>query len=338
MIASTGRAVIYGAGSIGCYIGGRLDGQTSVRYIGREGMLNSLRKHGLTVSDYRGHQQRIEPAVLDLHTEASAAADASLVLVCVKSAATAEAAQQLADVIKPGTLVISLQNGLHNAETLAVALPLCTVLAGMVPFNVVQRSPGAFHQASSGELMVQSDTKLGAWLVAFANAGLPLQLHQDMAAVQRAKLLLNLNNAINALSDLPLRDELSQRGWRHCLALAQREALDVFRIARLPIAKLTPLPPTWMPRVLALPDALFSRIASRMLAIDPLARSSTWDDLKAGKRTEVDYINGEVVKLAEAQNRQAPVNAKLCALIHEAEEAPRPWTDRALLAELRTAI
>jgi len=75
-----------------------------------------------------------------------------------------------------------------------------------------------------------------------------------------------------------------------------------------------------------------------MLAIDPLARSSTWDDLKAGKRTEVDYINGEVVKLAEAQNRQAPVNAKLCALIHEAEEAPRPWTDRALLAELRTAI
>jgi 2-dehydropantoate 2-reductase len=334
MMASTGRVVIYGAGSIGSYIGGRLEGQTPIRYIGREHAMKSLREHGLTVSDYRGHQQRTEPSVLDLRSEPMAVARTSLVLVCVKSAATVDVAQQLAAVLMPGTLVISLQNGLHNAAVLRAALPHCTVLAGMVPFNVVQRDPGVFHQASSGELMVESDAKLAAWLAIFANAGLPLELRHDMEAVQRAKLLLNLNNAINALSDLPLRDELSQRGWRRCLALAQREALSVFRASGLSVAKLTPLPPSWMPAVLTLPDAFFSRIASRMLAIDPLARSSMWDDLKAGRRTEVDYINGEVVKLAESHGQRAPVNAKLCALIHDVEHGPRRWTSEALLAEL----
>lgn len=333
-MASIGRIVVYGSGSIGGYIGGRLEGQTSMRYIGRDKALQSLREHGLTVTDYRGHQQRTPPATLDLRSAPQAAAGAALVLVCVKSAATMDAAQQLASVLKPGTLVISLQNGLHNADVLRAALPQCTVLAGMVPFNVVQRAPGVFHQASSGELIVESDARLAAWVAAFANSGLPLELRHDMAAVQRAKLLLNLNNAINALSDLPLREQLSQRGWRRCLALAQREALDLFRRARLPLAKLTPVPPAWLPRVLLLPDAIFSRVASRMLAIDPIARSSTWDDLQAGRLTEVDYINGEVVKLAQAQGRQAPLNAKLCELIHAAEQNSRRWTSEELFAAL----
>jgi len=328
---------VYGAGSIGCYIGGRLNGHIPVRYIGRAGTLKILREHGLSTSDYRGPAGKQSGDVLDLHTEMAGAADASLVLVCVKSAATAEVAMQLAAVLKPSALVISLQNGLHNAYVLQAALPQCTVLAGMVPFNVVQRAPGVLHQASSGELMVQADGKLTHWLPAFAAAGLPLQPRDDMPAVQRAKLLLNLNNAINALSGLPLREELSQRGWRRCLALAQHEALEVFRAAGLPVARLTPLPTAWLPRVLALPDAVFSLIAARMLAIDPLARSSMWDDLKAGRLTEVDYINGEVVKLAEAQGRSAPINAQLCALVHAAERSPRAWRQDALLAALRAA-
>lgn len=328
---------VYGAGSIGCYLGGRLQGHASVCYVGRERVLDDLRVHGLTVSDFRGYLQHIAPAALDLQSTYLADARASLVLVCVKSAATAEAAQQLAGVLKPGTVVISMQNGLRNAAVLSAALPHCTVLAGMLPFNVVQRSAGVFHQASSGELMVQSDPALAPWLAAFANGGLPLQVNSDMPAVQRAKLLLNLNNAINALSGMPLRDELSQRDWRRCLAMAQREALRVFRNAGLSIARVTPLPPTWMPHVLALPDAIFSRIAARMLAIDPLARSSMWDDLAQGRRTEVDYINGEIVTLAQAAGGRAPVNACLCELVHAAEKSPPRWDAHALLLALRAA-
>ena len=157
-----------------------------------------------------------------------------------------------------------------------------------------------------------------------------------MAAVQWGKLLLNLNNPINALSGLPLKEELAQRDYRRCLAMLMREALAVLAAARITPARLTPLPAAWLPRLLELPDALFTRLASRMLAIDPLARSSTYDDLRAGRRTEIDFINGEIVGLARSLDMEAPANARMIALIRDAEAGDRKRFGGAeLLAELR---
>lgn len=337
------RILVYGAGSIGCYLGGRLDGQTRdglaarVRFLVRPATLGTLRERGLVLSDWRGYRRTLPPAALDLATDPAAAlADADLALVTVKSPATETVAAELAAHLPPQATVISFQNGLHNAARLRAALPGRRVLAGMVPFNVVQRAPGAFHQGSSGELMVEAGGPDG-WAALFAAAGLPLRRHADMPAVQRTKLLLNLNNAINALADLPLREELAQRAWRRCLALAQREGLRAYAAAGLRTARVVPLPPAWLPRLLELPDPLFRRLAARMLAIDPLARSSTWEDLRAGRPTEVGELQGEVVALAQAHGLEAPVNARLLALVREAESAPRRWRGEALLAELRAA-
>ncbi|WP_455734231.1 2-dehydropantoate 2-reductase, partial [Burkholderia stabilis] len=234
------------------------------------------------------------------------------------------------------TIVISFQNGLHNADVLRDALPQATVLAGMVPFNVIEREPGAFHQGSAGVLAADASPALQPFADAFARAGLPLARHRDMRAVQWAKLLLNLNNAVNALANLPLRDELAQRAYRRCVALAQREALHWLARAAIRPARLTPLPAAWIPAVLDLPDAAFRVLGGRMLTIDPLARSSMSDDLAARRATEVEWINGEVVRLAARFGAQAPVNARLCALVHDAESAAaRPaWRGDALWAEL----
>jgi 2-dehydropantoate 2-reductase len=222
---------------------------------------------------------------------------------------------------------------------LRAALPQHTVLEGMVPFNVVERGPGAFHQGSGGELEIRHTPAMQPFVEAFRNAGLPLIQHDDMLPVQWAKLLLNLNNAINALANRPLKEELSQRAYRVCLAMAQEEALALLKRAGIRPVKVTPLPATWIPRALRLPDALFERVGRAMLTIDPLARSSMSDDLEAGRATEVDWINGEVVRLAQRLGQTAPVNERLCQLVHEAERADaRPaWSGKALLGELRTA-
>ena len=74
-------------------------------------------------------------------------------------------------------------------------------------------------------------------------------------------------------------------------------ALTLMAAARIQPARLTPLPPHWIPRLMRVPDPLFRRLANRMRAIDPLARSSMWDDLEAGRTTEIDWINGEVIRL-----------------------------------------
>ncbi|RQU40875.1 2-dehydropantoate 2-reductase [Burkholderia cenocepacia] len=335
--APAGPVCVFGAGAVGCYLGGRLAAAGAhVTLVGRARIGEAIHLHGLTLTDRRGYRAALAPADVGFTTAPAAAADARLVLVAVKSAATREAAAQLAGVLRPGTIVISFQNGLHNADVLRGALPQATVLAGMVPFNVIERGPGAFHQGSAGRLAVDASPALQPFTGLFARAGLPLVLHRDMRAVQWAKLLLNLNNAVNALANLPLRDELAQRTYRRCVALAQREALHWLARAAIRPARLTPLPAAWIPAVLDLPDAAFRMLGGRMLAIDPLARSSMSDDLAVRRATEVEWINGEIVRLAGRFGALAPVNARLCALVHDAESAAaRPaWRGDALWADL----
>jgi 2-dehydropantoate 2-reductase len=333
------KICVFGAGSIGCYVGGRLAAAGSaVQFIGRARLAQELSASGLHLTDWEGADLRVAAQELRFSTSAQAAAEADLVLVTVKSAATDEAGAQLAEVLRPDAVVVSFQNGLHNAELLRKRLPGRTVLTGMVPFNVVNRGGGAFHHGSEGRLEAEEHPALERFLPAFEKAGLPLELHAQMLPVLWAKLLLNLNNAVNALSDLPLKEELSQRAYRRCVAMAQEELLGLLEQAGVQPARLTPLPPHWIPKLLGVPDFLFRRLASQMLEIDPLARSSMWEDLQAGRRTEVDFLNGEVVKLAHAQGRQAPVNARLMSLIHQVENGgQRQWGGDDLLRELQRA-
>ena len=333
------RIAIIGAGSIGCYVGGRLTAAgAQVHFVGRESIGAMLAAHGLRLSDYRGASLRIAAGSVSFSTTLGSARDCDVFLITVKSAATAEVAQGLAAVVPDRGLVVSLQNGLGNAAVLREYLPRATVLPGMVPFNVVNAGQGRFHQGSEGDLEVEDHPDLAGLKPAFAAAGLPLVSHPDLLPVLWAKLLLNLNNPVNALSGLPLKAELSQRAFRCCVALAQREALHWMDIAGIQPARLTPLPPHWIPRLLAVPDWLFRLLANKMLEIDPLARSSMWEDLEAGRHTEIDWINGEVLRLARRHGGTAPVNARLIALIRDAEAGDRhEWRGEDLLRELQQA-
>lgn len=331
---------IIGAGSIGCYVGGRLAAAgAQVTLIGRPRIGDSIAEHGLHITDYLGYEQRLALSdTLKFSEDLSAAHDADLLLICVKSAATAEAATELAAQLKPTALLISLQNGLSNADTLRHYLPQQTCLAGMVQFNVLNLGNGHFHQGSEGGLECEANAATTALMPLFKQSGLGLQQPQNFLAVQWAKLLLNLNNPINALSGLPLKQELSQRDFRRCLAAAQSEALQLLTQADIQPAKLTPLPPHWIPKLLTVPTWLFKLLANKMLAIDPLARSSMWEDLEAGRATEIDYLNGEVVRLATQLGRTAPINSKLIELIRAAENGGnRQWQAADLLQALRSA-
>ena len=316
---------VLGAGSIGVYVGGALLAHgADVTLIGRAAMQARLAPEGLTLTDLHGRRTSLRPEQVCFTQDAAALALADLVLVTVKSAATAEAAQLIATYSKVSALVLSLQNGVGNADTLRKALPDHTVLAGMVPFNVVQLGESQFHRGTEGEIAVEQSAALGAWHALFAQAQLPLIEHSNFEAVQWGKLLLNLNNPINALSGLPLKAQLSQRAYRRCFALLIKESLGVLAAAGIEPAKVVRLGPRLLPLVLSLPDALFSRVARAMLRIDPQARSSMWEDLQAGRRTEVDYLSGAVVRLAESLGLDAPFNRRVVALMRAAESGKQP--------------
>ena len=332
---STPRFAVLGAGSIGCHLGGHLAAAGyEVAFVGRPAAMEVLRERGLTLSTSVRPPVHLTPERLTLATGPEAAAGADYVLVTVKTAATRAAAEDLAAHLAPGAVVVSFQNGLHNPATLRAALPGHTVLAGMVPYNVVQSAPGTVHQGMPGRLMTEPDDTLVAALGA---AGLAVEARTDMPQVQYGKLLMNLNNAVNALSGLPLRDQLGLRAYRRCLALCQREALAAYRAAGVTPARLGPTAPGLTPYVLGLPDAVFRRVAAASLRIDAHARSSMWEDLQCGRPTEIDSLQGEIVALAAAQGLGAPANARLADLVRAAESAPRTWPGPELYAELRAA-
>jgi 2-dehydropantoate 2-reductase len=200
----------------------------------------------------------------------------------------------------------------------------------MVPYNVAEIGPGAFHRGTSGRLAAQDDATLRPWLPVFERAGIPLDLYADLLPVQWGKLLLNLNNPVNALCGLPLREELLQRGFRQCFAALIDEALGVLGRAGIAPAQVAAVPAQRLSTVLRLPDSLFRIVAARMLRIDAKARSSMADDLALARRTEIDALSGEVVRLARDHDLEAPRNARMCALIEDWPTQPRRWTARQL--------
>ncbi|MEU2121330.1 2-dehydropantoate 2-reductase [Nocardia niwae] len=333
------RVLVVGAGSIGNFVGGKLGAAgAEVTLVGRRRVLDELGASGLRLTDLDGGDDALSPDRFHRATEPDDVGSADLVLVTVKSAATAEAVRELAGKIRPGTVVLSLQNGIGNDSVIREILPHCVVLAGMVMFNVVHHPGGRFHRGTEGGLAVQDDPALAPFLDVFERAGLGLRRHPDLRPVQWAKLLLNLNNPINALSGRPLREELADRDYRRCLALTQREALAVMNKARIRPARLTPLPPRVMATLLAVPDALFRRVAGQVLAIDPMARSSMADDLELGRTTEISWLCGEIVGLGAMVGAPTPVNQRLIELVVAAEQGGRrAWSGRELLGQLRGA-
>lgn len=314
--------LIAGAGSVGCYVGGCLAlAGRPVTLLGRATLLDRVAAGGLRVSDLDGLDRTVLPGPgLRLDTDAAAAmADAGLILVTVKCADTEGMADLIAAYAPPDALVISLQNGVGNAGILADRLGRGRVLAGMVPFNIVQLPDGRFHRGTSGRIMIAAGQGgVGAELDV---PGLPVAESADMDAVLWGKLLINLNNALNALSGLPLAQQLAARPWRLLLAQQQWEGLRALRRAGIKPARFAALAPRLLPWLLCLPDPLFRLAARRMLSIDPLARSSMWEDLERRRPTEIDRLQGAVIDLAERYGLDAPVNRRVRDLIRAAEAA-----------------
>ncbi len=289
--------------------------------------------HGLTLTSFEGWSERLETARLAVETDPVAAlADAALVLVTVKSGATAEMAALIAAHASPSAAVVSLQNGLGNAALLRAALPGRDVYAGMVSFNVLHQREGRFHRGTSGPLVIEAGAPP---LVA---PHLDIIAHDDMAAVMAGKLVYNLNNALNALSGLTLRQQLADRRWRLLLAAAQDEALAVFRAGGIQPWSLGKVPVTRFPRILRLPNLLFRLVSRRGVRIDASARSSMWEDLERRRPTEIDELQGAVIARATALGLAAPVNQRIAEAIRAAEAASArsPPLDPAALLRRRS--
>lgn len=315
------KVAILGAGSVGCFVGGAWAAAgIPVSFVGRERIAGEIKANGLTLTDYSGWRARLAPERIDFSVKPAALADADVVALCVKSTGTAAAAKEIARNAKKGALVVSFQNGVSNVENLRSVLKTrFEAVAGMVPYNVAALGHGRFHKGVAGDLLAEDSPALRALADRIGDGPARLRLSTDMPAIAWGKLLINLNNAVNALSGRTLLEQLKERDYRRVVAASILEALGLLEAAGIEPAKIGPVPPRLLPHVIASPNFIFNNLFLKIQKIDSKARSSMADDLKAGRPTEIDYLNGEVVALAKKLGRPAPVNEAIVSLIRQAE-------------------
>jgi 2-dehydropantoate 2-reductase len=288
------RIAVMGAGAVGCYYGGMLArAGHAVTLIGRSQHVEAVRRDGLFI-DTQSFQAHFP---VDASTDAAAVRGAKLVLFCVKSTDTESAAEAIAPHLEPDALVLGLQNGVDNAERLQAVLRQ-EVCPAVVYVAAEMAGPGHVKHHGRGELVI-APTATGDELVGmFAAAGVPMQISDNVAGALWAKLILNCAyNALSAITQMPYGRLVQGEGIEAVMRDAVQECLAVAREAGVTVAG-----DVW--------EAV-QGIARTM----PTQFSSTAQDLARGKRSEIDHLNGYIVRKGEALGVATPVNRVLHALV-----------------------
>ena len=285
-----------GAGAVGCYYGALLArAGHEVTLIARPAHVQAIRQGGL-----RLQTQAFDARVpVQASTDASAARGARWVLFCAKSTDTESAGQALAPHLDGGAVVLSLQNGVDNAERLQSILGR-PVVPAVVYVATAMAGPGHVQHHGRGELVLAPSPDSAAIAAAFSAAGVPVQISPNVAGALWAKLVLNcVYNPLSALTRLPYGAIAGHPG----LDVAQVMADIVHECQAVAQASGVTLPKDILATTLALAHTM------------PQQLSSTAQDLARGKRSEIDHLNGFIVRRGQALGIATPVNRLLHTLV-----------------------
>jgi 2-dehydropantoate 2-reductase len=300
--SSFGNIAVMGAGAVGCYFGAMLArGGAQVRLIGRPAVVDAVTRAGLRL-------ESIDFATdisVSVTTDPAGVTDAGLVLFSVKSPDTEQTARAIAPHLKPDAVVLGLQNGVDNFERLRTHVANIVVPA-VVYVAAEIAAPGVVRHNGRGDLVIgeprprRADDALIANLAAYlTGANIPTRISDNVDGELWWKLILNCAyNAVSALGRSRYGPMMAMPQVRQVMGEAVREivALADARGVRITV-------PDPVEAVLRFGDAM------------PQAVSSTAQDLERGRPTEIDYLNGYVVRECDALGLPAPVNRTLHALV-----------------------
>jgi 2-dehydropantoate 2-reductase len=288
------RIAVMGAGAVGCYYGFKLArAGHDVVLIGRPQHIEAVERQGL----------RLETQTFDEHirvsasTEGSAVQGAQLVLFCVKSTDTESGAAAIKPHLPPNALVLSLQNGVENADRLRALLPQ-EVIAAVVYVGTEMAGPGHVRHHGGGELVIEPSKTSDDVARALIAAGVPTVISDNVRGALWAKLILNCAyNALSAITQLPYGRLVKGEGMPvvmrdlvdECLAVAKADGVTIPGDV----------------------DAAVRKIAETMAG----QYASTAQDLARGKRSEIDHLNGLIVRRGEALGVATPANRQLHAIV-----------------------
>jgi 2-dehydropantoate 2-reductase len=289
------QVAVVGAGAVGCYYGGMLArAGHDVVLIARPQHVQAIDRDGLHMET----QTFDEQVKLRASTQPSAVQGASLVLFCVKSTDTESAGAQIKPYLPADALVLCLQNGVDNADRLRAVLPQQEIAAAVVYVASEMAGPGHVKHHGRGELVIEPSSVSHTVAQALVAAGVPTEISGNVRGALWLKLIINCAyNAISAIAQRPYGEAVRSEGVHdetrdvvnECLAVAKADGVSLPGDAH----------------------AAVREIAAAM----PSQYSSTAQDLARGKRSEIDYLNGFVVRRGDALGVAVPANRVLWALV-----------------------
>jgi 2-dehydropantoate 2-reductase len=288
------KVAVVGAGAVGCYYGGMLArAGHDVTLIGRPQHVEAIKRQGLRL-ETQAFDERIR---VSASSEGSAVQRAQLVLFCVKSTDTESAAAAIKAHLAPDALVLSLQNGVENADRLRAILPQ-DVLAAVVYIATEMAGAGHVKHHGRGELIIERSRASDEVARALIAAGVPVDISDNVRGALWMKLILNCAyNALSAITQLPygrlvkgtaittvMRDVVDE-----CVAVARADGVTIPGDVAAGVRKIAE----------TVPDQ----------------HSSTAQDLARGKPSEIDHLNGLIVRRGEALGVATPTNRMLYAIV-----------------------
>lgn len=294
------RVAVLGAGAVGCFFGGMLArAGHRVTLIGRPVHVDAFRKSGLHFDGLEFD----EHVPVHASTEAGAVRGARLILFCVKSTDTEQAAAQIAPFLDADSIVVNLQNGVDNTERIQARISR-PVIPAVVYVATEMAGPGHLKHHGRGDLVIGAlDDKVPADVLAlvkqwFEPAGVPVVISSNVAGELWAKLVVNCAyNALSAIARLPYGRMIEGAGVRDVMRDVVEETLAVAKASGVVMA------PGMLERTYAIAEAM------------PTQYSSTAQDLARGKPTEIEHLNGYVARRGAVLGVPTPANRALYALV-----------------------
>lgn len=299
------KVAVMGAGAVGSYIGAMLArAGHDVTLIARPQHVEAVKANGLVLESRSFHGSIPVQAT----AEASGVEGADVVLLCVKSSDTESAGRAMAPHLKPDATVLCLQNGVDNAERLQATIKQIAVPAA-VYVATEMAGPGHVIHKGRGDLIIGPSPASDGIAKQFSDAAIPTTVSDNVIGELWIKLILNCAyNALSAVAELPYGPLLKVEGVTEVMESAIGECTAVARGLGISI------PADIKETTLALAGTM------------PGQYSSTAQDLARGKPTEIDYLNGYVVRKGAALGIPTPVNLVLQVMVklREIHKAPSP--------------
>lgn len=315
------KLAIIGSGAVGGMVGGLLsESKRDVLIFGRQEFIDSVNSNGLKFTGVDGTKIMIFPCMTD---DLSRISEADAIFLCVKSQDTADACLGIRDYIKPESIVFSLQNGVRNAEIINSVLTN-KVVRTVVMFNTISLKPGEILQASEGPLIVE-DIPYVHDIIDYINeplkrVGAEVNYEDNIEGVLWSKLLLNQMNSIGAATNSQNRslfiDPVLGSISRECM----EEGKMIVENSGIHLKGMGDKSIEGMIKLMSMPLKDKEIIVTQMFKIDG-AVSSTLQSVLRGKATEIDYLNGEVVRLASKTGQRAPINEALVKAVKDVEQS-----------------